>query len=46
MPITTWSSLFQRTRNEMVQRVLHGENPAEVIVSAQEKLEQEIIDAQ
>jgi ABC-type glycerol-3-phosphate transport system substrate-binding protein len=45
MPITTWSSLFQRVRNEMVQRVLHGEEPAAVMLNAQEKLEQEISDA-
>jgi multiple sugar transport system substrate-binding protein len=46
MPITTWSSLFQRVRNEMVQRVLHGEDPAEVLENAQDKLEREIADAQ
>jgi ABC-type glycerol-3-phosphate transport system substrate-binding protein len=45
MPITTWSSLFQRVRNEMVQRVLNGEDPAETLRNAQDKLEQEIIDA-
>jgi multiple sugar transport system substrate-binding protein len=45
MPITTWSSLFQRVRNEMVQRVLNGEDAAEALVNAQEKLEQEIKDA-
>ena len=45
MPITTWSSMFQRVRNEAVQRVLAGDNPAAVLSEAQAKLEQEITDA-
>ena len=45
MPITTWSSLFQRIRNEMVQRVLHGEDPAVAMREAGEKLNIEITDA-
>jgi ABC-type glycerol-3-phosphate transport system substrate-binding protein len=46
MPVTTWSSQFQRIRNEMVQRVLNGEDPALALTQAQAKLEQEIQDAQ
>lgn len=46
MPIVTWSSIFQRVRNELVQRVLNGEDPAAVLADAQQKIELEIQNAQ
>jgi len=46
MPITTWSSMFQRIRNEAVQRALAGDDPAVVLTEAQAKIEQEIADSQ
>ena len=45
MPITTWSSMFQRVRNEAVQRVLNGDDPAVALTEASEKLAQEIAEA-
>lgn len=45
MPITTWSTTFQKVRNEMLQEVLNGGDPAGVLESAQTKLEQEIANA-
>ena len=45
MPITTWSSMFQRIRNEAVQRALHGDDPATILIEAQAMIEQEIVDA-
>ena len=46
MPITTWSSMFQRVRNEAVQRMENGDDPAVILAEAQSKIEQEIADAQ
>lgn len=45
MPITTWSTMFQKVRNEMLQAVLNGSDPATSIAEAQTKLEQEIANA-
>ena len=45
MPIVTWASMFQRLRNEAVQRVWHGDDPAVALQEAQAKLLQEIADA-
>ncbi len=45
MPITTWSTTFQKLRNELLQEVLNGGDPAAVLAGAQEKLEQEIANA-
>lgn len=45
MPITTWSTMFQTVRNEMLQEVLNGADPAATLTSAQEKLELEIENA-
>jgi len=45
MPITTWSTMFQKVRNEMLQAVLNGSDPATAIADAQTKLEQEIANA-
>ena len=45
MPITTWSTTFQTIRNEFLQEVLNGGEPAAVLEAAQEKLEQEIKNA-
>jgi len=42
MPIVTWASMFQRVRNEAVQRIWHGDDPTTVLNEAQEKLLQEI----
>jgi len=42
MPITTWSSVFQRVRNEAVQSVLNGGDPAQALNDAQQELEQQI----
>ena len=42
MPIVTWSSIFQRVRNEAVQNVLNGGDPAQSLNDAQQKLEQQI----
>jgi len=46
MPITTWSTMFQKVRNEMLQAVLNGAEPKATITDAQTKLEQEIANAQ
>ena len=45
MPITTWSTTFQKLRNELLQEVLNGGDPAAVLAGAQAKLEQEIANA-
>ena len=45
MPITTWSTTFQKVRNELLQNVLNGGNAANVLADAQSKLEQEIANA-
>jgi len=45
MPIVTWASMFQRIRNEAVQRVWNEEDPATVLQDSQSKLLQEIADA-
>lgn len=45
MPITTWSTTFQKVRNELLQNVLNGGNAADVLAEAQAKLEQEIANA-
>jgi len=45
MPITTWSSMFQRIRNEAVQRVLNGDDPAAALGEAADKLVLEIAEA-
>lgn len=45
MPITTWSTTFQKLRNELLQEVLNGGDPAAVLSNAQTKLEQEIANA-
>ena len=45
MPITTWSTMFQTVRNEMMQEVLNGADPAATLTSAQEKRELEIENA-
>lgn len=46
MPITTWSTTFQTIRNELLQEVLNGGEPAAVLEAAQEKLELEIENAE
>lgn len=45
MPVTTWSTIFQKVRNEMLQNVLNGGDAAQVLAEAQEKLELEIANA-
>ena len=45
MPIVTWASMFQRVRNEAVQRVWNGDDPGIALQEAQAKLLQEIADA-
>ena len=45
MPITTWSTTFQTVRNEFLQEVLNGGDPATVLKAAQEKVELEIQNA-
>lgn len=45
MPITTWSTTFQTVRNEFLQDVLNGGEPASVLKAAQTKLELEIENA-
>ncbi|MBR6739562.1 MAG: sugar ABC transporter substrate-binding protein [Clostridia bacterium] len=45
MPVTTWSTMFQTVRNEMVQAVQNGADPATALAQAQTKLEQEIANA-
>jgi maltose-binding protein MalE len=45
MPITTWSTSFQTVRNELVQSVENGADPAAALAEAQAKLEQEIANA-
>ena len=45
MPVTTWSTMFQTVRNEMVQSVIGGTDPAEALTKAQAKLETEIANA-
>ena len=45
MPIATWSTMFQTVRNEMLQEVLNGADPAEALTSATDKLELEIENA-
>ena len=46
MPIVTWASMFQRVRNEAVQRMWNNEAPATALQEAQSKLLQEIADAE
>ena len=45
MPIVTWSTSFQTVRNEMLQEVLNGADPAEALQKANEKLNTEIENA-
>ena len=45
MPIVTWSSSFQAVRNEMLQAVLSGEDPATALQNASAKLLTEIENA-
>jgi multiple sugar transport system substrate-binding protein len=45
MPIVTWSTSFQTVRNELVQAVENGADPAAALAEAQAKLEQEIVNA-
>ena len=45
MPVTTWSTMFQTVRNELVQEAMNGGDPRTVLNNAQEKLEQEIKNA-
>jgi len=45
MPITTWSTTFQTIRNEALQEVINGGDPAAVLADAQAKLELEIQNA-
>ena len=42
MPTTTWASIFQRVRNEAVQSVQNGGDPAKALNDAQQKLQQQI----
>ena len=42
MPIATWASMFQRVRNEAVQRMWHGDDSTIILNEAQDKLLAEI----
>lgn len=47
MPRTEWSTVFQKLRNEMVQKVLYDKaSPEQAIKEAQDKLVKEIDDAE
>lgn len=43
MPLTTWSTLFQKVRNNMVQEVIYSKSsPQQALTDAQKELENEI----